>query len=54
VYDIILQVIGCITLFFTANLLKRLAAKALALNLNKGKNQVRVVIYLVMERFGYG
>lgn len=54
VYDIILKVIGCITLFFTANLLKRLAAKSLALNLNKGKNQVRVVIYLVMERFGDG
>ena len=40
VYDIILKVIGCITLFCTANLLKRLAAKSLALNLNKGKNQV--------------
>ena len=43
VYDYILQAIGCITLFFTANLLKRLAAKSLALNLNKGKNQVRVI-----------
>ncbi len=46
VYDIILKVIGCITLFFTANLLKRLAAKSLALNLNKGKNQVCLVVLL--------
>ncbi len=51
VYDYILKVLGCITLFFTANLLKRLAAKSLALNLNKGKQQYKLEAALTKEKF---
>jgi len=50
VYDYILNAIGCLTLFFTANLLKRLAAKSLALNLNKGKNQLKLEAALRKEK----
>ena len=50
VYDYILKAIGCVTLFFTANLLKRLAAKSLALNLNKGKNQLKLEAALRKEK----
>jgi len=50
VYDYILKVLGCITLFFTANLLKRLAAKSLALNLNKGKQQYKLEAALTKEK----
>lgn len=49
-YDYILKVIGCITLFFTANLLKRLAAKALALNLHTGKQQYKLEAALTKEK----
>ena len=50
VYDYVLKVLGCITLFFTANLLKRLAAKSLALNLNKGKQQYKLEAALTKEK----
>ena len=50
VYGYILKVLGCITLFFTANLLKRLAAKSLALNLNKGKQQYKLEAALTKEK----
>ena len=49
-YDYILKVLGCITLFFTANLLKRLAAKALALNLHTGKQQYKLEAALTKEK----
>lgn len=50
VYDYILKALGCVTLFFTANLLKRLAAKSLALNLNKGKQQYKLEAALTKEK----
>lgn len=50
VYDYILRILGCITLFFTANLLKRFAAKSLALNLHKGKQQYKLEAALTKER----
>lgn len=49
-YDYILKILGCITLFFTANFLKRFAAKSLALNLNKGKQQYKLEAALTKER----
>lgn len=50
VYDYILKILGCITLFFTANFLKRFAAKSLALNLNKGTQQYKLEAALTKER----
>lgn len=49
-YDYILKILGCITLFFTANLLKRLAAKGLALNLHTGKQQYKLEAALTKEK----
>lgn len=49
-YDYVLKILGCITLFFTANFLKRFAAKSLALNLNKGKQQYKLEAALTKER----
>ena len=49
-YDYVLKILGCLTLFFTANLLKRLAAKALALNLHTGKQQYKLEAALTKEK----